>query len=184
MNLLERSLLAGLLILSLAGGALLYLESTRPEPLSAAAGPSRPDLGIDRPHWRIFDAQGNLGRELWATRLEKWPDAAARLTLPRLELADRRAQRWQALARTGWLDDGRHLLLEEDVRLRRQPPADPLQLRTERLRFDETAGRLETDQPVVLTAGNWHFTATGLRAELDRPQLHLQLLENVRGVHD
>ncbi len=179
---LQRAGLLALLALSLAGAALLYLSRGD---AGAARSAERPDLAIDQPHWRIFNQQGRLTRELRATRLEKWPDdSSARLLAPRLQLSDRRAQRWLALARVGWLDQNRQLRLEQDVRLQRQPPAAALLLRTERLRLDETAAVVDTDQPVVLTAGNWHFTAIGLRAELDQPQLQLQLLENVRGTHD
>lgn len=144
----------------------------------------QPELSIDRPLWQDFDTDGRLARELAALSLEKWPgENRARLTEPQLQLVDGQQQRWWVQARLGWLDeDEQRLQLEQQVRLQREPQTGGLVVTTETLRIDERDGLIETDQAVVLTSGNWHFTATGLRAALGRQQL--QLLGNVRGIHD
>lgn len=181
---LQRGLLVALL-LSTLGTLWLYLFTLRQE--SAGAQASRqPELYIEQPHWRVFAADGRLTRELRAARLEKWAaESRARLIEPRLLLKDGRQARWRAQARSGWIDERRRQLrLEQQVDLQRQAPAAELAVSTDALQFNQTQGLIETDRPVVLTAGNWHFSATGLRAELDRPQLHLQLLGNVRGIHE
>jgi LPS export ABC transporter protein LptC len=174
----------GLLLAMLLGGLVTLWLNLYTLHAADTSRHTAPELYIDRPHWQIFDARGRLERELRAARLEKSPaDARARLTEPRLELVERDRQRWQADARAGWIDEDRHQLnLEQQVRLQRAAPSGGLTLATETLRIAEGGGLIETDRPVVLTSGNWHFTATGLRAELGRQQL--QLLENVRGIHD
>jgi LPS export ABC transporter protein LptC len=174
----------GLLLAMLLGGLATLWLNLFTRQADETSRHTAPELYVDRPHWQIFDAEGRLERELRADRLEKWPaDTRARLIEPRLELVDRDRQRWQAGARLGWIDEDRHQLgLQQQVRLQRGAPSGGLTLATETLRIDESGGLIETDRPVVLTSGNWHFTATGLRAELGRQQL--QLLENVRGIHD
>jgi LPS export ABC transporter protein LptC len=74
------------------------------------------------------------------------------------------------------------MVLEAAVNLQREAGDSGLVLHTEKLRIDDKGDVIETDRPVVLVSGNWHFSATGLHAELGRQQL--QLLGNVRGIHD
>lgn len=151
---------------------------------TAAPRAAGPELYIEQPQWRSFDRNGGLVRELAAGRLEKWPgDDLARLSEPRLQLVDSRRQHWKAGARVGWLDeDSRRLRLEQQVRLEREPQDSGLVVTTQTLQIGDQDGLIETDSAVVLESGNWHFTATGMRAELGRQQL--QLLGNVRGIHD
>jgi LPS export ABC transporter protein LptC len=141
-----------------------------------------PDLYIDQPVWRNFDSHGLLQRELRAVRLEKWPaDSLARLDQPQLLLVDAQRQRWRAQADLGRLDEDRHRLhLEQQVRLWREAQDGDLVISTETLQINEQNGLIETDRAVVLEAGSWHFTATGLRAEPGR----LHLLGDVRGIHE
>jgi LPS export ABC transporter protein LptC len=150
----------------------------------SAPGDGQPELYMEQPQWRSFDRNGLLVRELAAARLEKWPgDSQARLNEPRLQLVDSRQQHWHVEARLGWLDEDRQQLrLERQVRLEREPRRGGLVVTTQALQIGERDGLIETDQAVVLDSGNWHFTATGMRAELGRQQL--QLLGNVRGTHD
>lgn len=179
MNALARH---GLLAAALAGGLIaLWLHlSTLLSGDKPQTPTRRPDLYIDRPEWRSFGEQGDLQRRLSAAKLEKWPsERRTRLLEPHLELVDAGREPWQADARRGWLDDERRqLTLQQQVRLQR----GSLVVTTEALQIGERGGLIETDRPVVLESGNWHFTAIGLRAELGRQQL--QLLENVRGIHE
>lgn len=176
----RRSVPAALLLATLAALwlHLHHLDAADERRESAAL----PDLYIDQPLWRDFNSHGLPQRELSATRLEKWPaDSQARLDEPRLLLVDARQQRWSAEARLGWLDEDRHRLrLEQQVRLRREAQDGGLVISTETLQIDEQDGLIESDRAVVLESGNWHFTATGLRAGSGR----LQLLGNVRGIHE
>jgi lipopolysaccharide export system protein LptC len=179
---LQRGILLTALLASLAAAGLHLMA------LQTAGTPGHqahaPDLYIEQPRWRLFDKNGRLNREMRAGRLEQWPgEARARLTEPRLQLTDRQQQIWQATAQHGWIpEDQRSVMLDKQVRLQREPATSGLVVTTERLRIADKGDFIETDQPVVLTSGNWHFSATGLRAELGRQQL--ELLGNVRGIHD
>ncbi len=143
-----------------------------------------PDVTIEQPFWQLFDENGAVRHEVHATRLEKWPgEPQVRLIEPRLQLTDTRRQRWRATARRGWIpEDQQRIVLEQQVRLQREPAQAGPVITTEQLRIERQGDVIETDQPVVLASGNWHFKASGLRAELSQAQL--QLLGNVRGIHD
>jgi len=143
-----------------------------------------PEFYVEQPRWQVFDEHGLPKRELQARRLEQWPDEdRARLFEPRLQLTDVQQQHWRASAQRGWIAaDQRHMVLEAAVKLQREAGDGDLVLHTEKLRIDDKGDVIETDQPVVLVSGNWHFSATGLHAELGRQQL--QLLGKVRGIHD
>ena len=164
------------------GSLWLYLYAGRALPI---AGDSRsPELYIEQPHWQQFDTSGQLRRQLQARRLEQWPDESrARLIQPDLQITDRKQQHWLVSARRGWITANQAtLVLEGGVWLRREQENQGPVVHTEKLRIDDQGDVIETDQPVLLVSANWHFSASGLHAELGRQQL--QLLGNVRGTHD
>jgi LPS export ABC transporter protein LptC len=168
-----------------AGLAAVWLQlSTREAAHAENTRSELPDVAIELPVWQLFDENGTIQHEVRAARLEHWPgESQARLIEPRLQVTDIRQQRWQASARSGWIpEDQQHIVLEQHVTLRRETAERGLVVTTEHLRLMRQGDVIETDQPVVLASGNWHFTASGLRAELGRH--HLQLLGNVRGIHD
>ena len=178
----QRGFLLAALAASLA--ALWLALATRQAADSEGHRAELPDVTIEQPFWQLFDENGAGRHEVHATRLEQWPgEPQARLTEPRLQLTDKRQQRWQAAARRGWIpEDPQSIVLEQQVTLQREPAQEGPVITTQHLRIAREGDLLETDQPVVLTSGNWHFSASGLRAELGRAQL--QLLGNVRGIHD
>lgn len=143
-----------------------------------------PDFYVEQPHWREFDREGRLSRELHAARVEQWPhEHRARLIEPRLRVSDARQQHWQASAQLGWVPpDRRQLVLEGGVRLSREPENTGPVVTTEQLRIGTRDNVIQTERPVVMVSGKWHFTAAGLQADLGRQQLQLQ--GNVRGIHD
>jgi len=177
----QRWTVAAIVAASLAG-AWLYLYAGRP--FYEDAESRFPDVYIEQPRWQLFDATGHPGRQLRARRLEQWPgEPGARLLDPDLEITDRRQQRWLASASRGRIAaDRTSLLLEGDVRLRRGNGKQGPVVQTQKLRIDGKGDVIETDQPVLLLSANWHFTASGLYAELGSQRL--QLLGNVRGTHD
>ncbi|GMQ89626.1 MAG: hypothetical protein BMS9Abin09_1133 [Gammaproteobacteria bacterium] len=144
----------------------------------------QPDLYINQPHWTLFDQQGQISKQLHASRLEQWPEEdGARLTAPLLDISDRKQRQWQATARHGRINpDDQSILLEQEVVLQREPDKHGLVIRTSQLRFSQNGDAVETKDEVVLVAGSWHFTATGLRTSLG--QQRLELLNNVRGRHE
>ncbi|MFQ5642134.1 MAG: LPS export ABC transporter periplasmic protein LptC [Thiogranum sp.] len=144
----------------------------------------QPDLTISQPQLSIFDRQGRIHQQMHADRLEQWPDeSGARLAEPRLTISDRMQRRWRATARLGRMNpDDESLLLEGDVVLKREPDSHGLVIKTTKLHIAQSGNRIETDDAVVLTSGNWHFTAMGLRTRLD--QQRLELLNKVRGRHE
>lgn len=179
---LQRWVLLAALAASLAALWLqLYSRQAADAKMDRAA---LPDVTIEQPVWQLFDEHGAVRHEVRAERIEQWPgETHARLIEPRLQLTDNRQQHWQASARSGRVpQDQQRIVLDQQVKLQREPGQGGLVVTTEHLRVGRQADVIETDQPVVLASGNWHFTASGLRAELGRQQL--QLLGNVRGIHD
>jgi lipopolysaccharide export system protein LptC len=166
-----------------AGGLGLVLRAadsgndTRP-----AAG--LPDLYVESLYWESHGPGGRTVRRLRAQRLEQWPDEdTARLIEPRLEIRGDRDRRWLARAERGRLSaDGRSLRLEQEVSLRPHPDSGGLRVTAERLHITADGDFVETDAPVVLESGNWHFSAGGLRVDLSRRRV--ELLDRVEGIHD
>jgi LPS export ABC transporter protein LptC len=144
----------------------------------------QPDLYIDQPHWNLFDQQGQIRKQLHASRLEQWPDEnGARLTEPQLDISDRKQRQWQATARRGRINpDDQSILLEQEVVLKQEPDNRELVIKTGKLRITQSGDAIETDDAVVLVAGSWHFTAIGLRTSLG--QQRMELLKKVRGRHE
>jgi len=152
--------------------------------LSQQTDLKRPDIYIDQADWHLFDPQGQLAKQLWATRVEQWPnEEGARLIQPRLHIRDQQRRSWQIQAEKGWIhaDEG-PFLLEQAVVLHQEGTANGLSARTERLEISRTGDLLQTDNAVVLDSGNWHFTGVGLRADLGRQRI--ELLNRVQGIHD
>lgn len=174
-----------LVVASLASLAIIWLHFYTNRSFSVERGPATsPDFFIASPMWQQFNSQGETSRQLHADRLEQWPgESDARLQEPRLTLVDSRQQHWHASARSGRISETRAaLLLEQQVKLTREPENGGLVLNTELLRITDRGDLAETDQPVVLEYGSWHVSAKGFRAELGRQQL--ELLGNVRGIHE
>jgi len=172
-----------LAVFATAASFWLQLQASRGGPAQAAAA-ARPDLYIEQPRWAQFDAWGRLVRQLQASRAEQWPgEQDARLIRPQLEIRDRHQRHWQMQAARGRLSaDGEPLLLEQQVLLRPVAENDGPLLTTERLSIARGGDLVETDAPVVLDSGNWHFSAGGLRAEFGRERI--ELLNGVRGIHE
>ena len=170
----------------LAGVAALWLmpHSSQRENAPVSAAPQLPELYIDRPRWTLFDQQGRPSRQLQARRLEQWAgEEAARLTQPRLNINDRQQRHWLIDAKTGWIyPDERPFLLEQEVTVQQEPANNGLLLQTAQLRIDHNTDTIDTEAPVVLRTGSWHFTSMGMRANLGRQQL--ELLTQVRGIHE
>jgi lipopolysaccharide export system protein LptC len=161
----------------------LYLHTRLSDPATTDQ-PAAPDMYIDHPVWQQFDVQGRLSRQLRAERMEHWPgEDASRLVEPRLRLGRDSEARWTASARRGQLQDQPALLvLEQQVVLAREPATAGPVINTSWLRISGPDHLIETDRAVVLNSGSWHVTATGLHAAAGSRRL--ELLENVRGIHD
>lgn len=143
-----------------------------------------PDLYIEQPCWELFDASGNPSRRLRAQRLEQSTgERHARLVAPRMEITDARKRHWRLRSERGRLSaDGGSLHLQRRVSLYPAAASDGPHLNTERLSIATRENRLETDAPVVLKSGAWHFRAGGLRVDLDGR--HIEMLNRVEGLHD
>jgi len=161
----------------------LYMHTGQRDSMPYAAA-QQADLTIRQPHWTLFDQHGDISTQLHAQRLEHWAgEQAARLIQPRLSIRDRQQRLWRVHARSGRIYPANQpLLLEQEVIMRQEPENDGLLLQTTRLRIDRNGDSVETDEAVVLQAGSWHFTATGMRANLSRQRL--ELLAQVRGIHE
>jgi LPS export ABC transporter protein LptC len=161
----------------------LYVHTSQRDGMPYPASPQA-DLYINQPRWTLFDRQGHLSRRLHAQRLEQWAgEEAARLIQPQLTINDRQQRRWRVHAKTGWIyPDNRPFLLEQEVVLQQEPESSGLLLETAHLRIDRSGDSVETDAAVVLRKGSWHFTSTGMRANLG--QQRLELLAQARGIHE
>jgi LPS export ABC transporter protein LptC len=170
---------------SAAAAASLWLHlHTREQGKPSNPASPQAELYIKQPRWTVFDQEGHLSRQLQARGLEQWADEeAARLLEPQLYFRDRQQRQWRVQARTGRAyPDNRPLLMQEGVVMRQEPENSGLVLKTAYLRIHPRGEAVETEAAVVLRSGNWHFTAEGLRANLD--QRRLELLAQVRGVHE
>ena len=161
----------------------LYIHTGQRDSVPYAAA-QKADLTIRQPRWTLFDGQGDIATQLHAQRLQRWAgEQAARLIQPRLSIWDQQQRLWRVHARSGRIYPANQpLLLEQEVIMRQEPETDGLLLQTTRLRIDRNGDSVETDEAVVLPAGSWHFTATGMRANLGRQRL--ELLAQVRGIHE
>jgi LPS export ABC transporter protein LptC len=173
----------GLAAVAAAASLWLQLHASHNGPAHPATA-ALPDLYIEQPHWDRFDPEGRIATQLQASRAEQWPgEQHTRLVEPQLEIRDLHQRHWQLQAGRGRLSaDGGPLLLEQQVVLRRETGSDGPVLTTERLNIAADGDLVETDAPVVLRSGNWHFSAGGLRAELDRESI--ELFNQVRGIHE
>ena len=161
----------------------LYMHTGQRDSMPYAAA-QQADLTIRQPSWTLFDRQGKVFRQLHAQRLEQWAgEEAARLIQPQLSFKDRQQRHWRVHARSGRIyPDNRPFLLEQEVVMHQEPENSGLVLTTTRLRIEHKGDSVETDAPVVLRAGNWRFTSTGMRANLAQQQL--ELLAQVRGIYE
>lgn len=161
----------------------LFLQTSQRDSLPAPAS-QLPEMYINQPRWTLFDAQGRPSRQLHARRLEQWAgEGAARLIQPRLTINDRQQRHWRIQAKSGWIyPQERPVLLEQEVVMQQAPENSGLILETTQLRIDPGKDTVETDAAVVLRTGSWHFTSTGMRADLGQQQL--ELLTQVRGIHE
>jgi LPS export ABC transporter protein LptC len=167
---------------AVAASAWLYLDARGAH--DTAAGAARaPQLLIDQPRWKLYDASGRVDRRLSAQRLEQWEGKdGAQLVEPRLVLHDARQRDWQLRAASGVIyADRRPIMLHRDVELTQLSPGG-LTARTRHLQLGRNGQRMKTDSAVELESGNWRFTADGMRANLGEQRL--QLLGNVRGMHE
>lgn len=168
------------LAVAVAGTFWLYLDNSDRDMLQTGAS-HLPDLYIDQPHWTLFDPQGRADKHMRAKRLEKWSDeAGARLIEPHLQINDQQQRQWLARARQGRLyPDKASIVLEKQVVLRREPEDSGLVIKTAQLRIADKGDTVETEAPVELQAGSWHFSSTGLHSSLGRQRL--ELLGQVQG---
>lgn len=150
----------------------------------APGSAARPDSYIEQPRWQQFDDQGRRVRQLQARRAEQWSgEPHARLIEPRLTLRDGQQRHWHLQAAHGRLStEGGPLSLQQQVVLRPLRDGRGPVLTTERLDIGREGDLVETDAPVVLQSGNWHFSAGGLRAALGGDRI--ELFNRVRGTHE
>ncbi len=183
MNLSRKGTLA-LALTATAASFWLHLYASRGGSAQMQAD-ALPDLYIEQPQWDLFDEQGRPVRQLRAERLEQWAgEPHARLIQPRLNIRDHHQRHWELRAGRGRMSaDGQPLSLEQQVVLEPGGDArDGTTVSTERLKIAGNGALVETDAPVVLQSGNWHFSAGGLRADLG--QQRVELLNRVRGTHE
>jgi LPS export ABC transporter protein LptC len=166
-----------------AGTLWFSLHSSRIQ-LTAPGHAQLPELYAEEPGWYLFNRYGQLEKHVQARRLEQWPgQEAAYLIEPRIQLRDQQQGQWHTQARQGWFyPDHRPIVLEKQVVLTRQAGGSGLVMKSAQLRIADSGDRVETDKPVVLQTGSWHFTSDGLRADLGAQRL--ELLERVRGTHE
>jgi LPS export ABC transporter protein LptC len=174
--------LAAVLMLT-AGSSWLYVHTSQMRTPHAEYR-KQPSLSIAEPEWTFFDRHGRLEKKLSARGMEQWPDEeSAYLTRPMVEISDQRQQLWQARALHGRIySDDRRLILDQKVVVRREPAAAGPVVTTDQLWISGEGDLIETDAPVVLRTGSWHFNSEGLRANLGRQ--HIELLGQVRGIHE
>ena len=179
-----------LLLIVLALGALLAhgLLDELNAPPDAKPKPSadRPDYTMTGLHTRRFDAQGRMIRDLRAERLDHYADARGSLMQqPRLETRTALGKPWRIAAEEGQAPPEQdRVLLRRNVRISREASLnnEALELRTEALHVLPEQNYAETEAPAELRGEGMVTTGTGLKAWLDKEQLHL--LSDVRGQYE
>ena len=165
---------------AVAGTFWLYIH-TSGQARTPSGASQLPELYIVQPDWTLFDPNGQADKRMRAERLEQWHhEEGARLFEPRMQISDQQRRRWHARARQGRIyPDKASIVLEKQVVLHREPETGGLVVTTSRLHIAHQGDSVETDAPVELQAGSWHFTSKGLRSSLGGQRL--ELLGQVNG---
>ncbi len=131
-----------------------------------------------------FDEQGRFSYEFQARRIEHFVSGDYTLVdAPTMMLYPEDGVPWMVQARQGRAEAGNDSFeLWENVRVNRDTPDDPLQMKTEKLTLQPARNLATTEEDIVITNPRGRVDATGLKAYIDKNRL--ELLSNVRMYHD
>jgi lipopolysaccharide export system protein LptC len=154
-------------------------QRQNPDPQADAGTDTRP-LGYYARGTRILvtDEQGRVTARVRAERLDELADEGLlRLEGVAVEYVPPDETAWAISATTASAPkDGSLLELAGDVEIRNLPTDGAAQqtILTQALRFWPDTSNVESDQPIELRVGDWHFRAVGLRTDLKGDTLELE----------
>ncbi len=184
-RLLDRRMLAVLLVLLLLAGLTQWLLSLNEISASAVRDSHNPDYTMENFTITTMDAAGKPEQRLQSVRMAHYPDDdSTEFARPHITIFRDNKAPWEIYGERGWMSADRELiLLRGDVLIEnpQAPPQSRLRLVTRDLRVltgEETA---VTEQPVTITGQTSLTHGTGMRAYFKDGRL--QLLSKVRGTY-
>ncbi|WP_298440924.1 LPS export ABC transporter periplasmic protein LptC [uncultured Ferrimonas sp.] len=173
---MKRELLAGLLLLAMAGG--LYLRNLAIEtPTTVTTSELVPDFVARAMKTRSYDANGRLNAEIAAdTMLHYQQQQLTEFEQPvYLVYPDDGSTVWKVQANAGQLRDNRYLSLSHNVVVEAIEPNKPINtIHTEQLELDLTTMVMTTDKALQAFGDSFEMSAIGLYADLHLNQITLK----------
>ncbi len=180
---MRRELLAGLLLLAMAGG--LYWHNLLMAPQSPTLATQEPDFVARAMTTRAYNEHGRLNAEIAADRMLHYqPLQLTEFTKPvYLVYPEGTDTTWKVTANFGVLEQNRYLHLRDQVQLEALEHNEPInRIRTQALKLDLETMIVSTDEALEAQGENLSLTATGLIADL---KLNLvSLLHKVSATYD
>ncbi|QIZ77889.1 LPS export ABC transporter periplasmic protein LptC [Ferrimonas lipolytica] len=181
---MKRELLAGLLLLAMAGG--LYLRNISIEPpVVDSLSESEPDYVAREMKTRSYDANGRLNAEIAAdTMFHYQQKQLTEFENPvYLVYPEDGNTVWKVKAKVGELRDNRFLTLEHSVIVEAIEPYKPIRtIHTEQLNLDLSTMEMETDRQLQAFGEQFQMTGLGLWADLK--QNHIILKQKVSATYE
>ena len=132
------------------------------------------------------DDQGRVAYRIMADNLQELPDQQLlKLEGVRIEYVPAEADHWLISAAGGTAPkDNSELTLNGQVTLRSEPRSGgkPLLIASETLRFFPESSSAESDTPVSIRVGDWHFEAGGFRTHLKGDVVQLESKVHAKSV--
>lgn len=132
------------------------------------------------------DEQGRVAYRILADNLEEFPEQQLlKLEGVRIEYLPAEGDHWLISAAGGTAPkDNSELTLNGQVTLRSEPRSGgkPLVIASETLRFFPESSSAESDTPVSISVGDWHFQAGRLRTHLKGDIVELESKVHAKSV--
>lgn len=172
--------LAPLILVALAGLAIVGLREDRAPVATAESSIAEPRYVLRGAQWRSFDAQGALRFEGRASSIDYFDDESAQMRDFDVRVLGQGGTPWTAAAPEAFAPPGSR----DRMQLRggveghgRWPDGEALTFRTPELWVDSQAETLQTDAPVEVESPSRRGSAVGLA--VSGPDQRMALLKNV-----
>lgn len=172
--------LAPLLVVLLAGLAVIGLRGTGEVPVGTADSAAQPRYVLRGAQWRSFDSAGALRFEGSAESIDYFDDESARMRQFEITALGAGGAPWHAAAPQGYAPPGsrdRVQLTGGVTGEGRWPDGETLSFKTPELWVDSATNTLETAAAVDLHSASRSGSANGLK--VSGPRQRLSLLRNV-----
>ncbi|WP_051201886.1 LPS export ABC transporter periplasmic protein LptC [Ferrimonas senticii] len=173
---MKRELLAGLILLAMAGGLYWHNLSHQPEQVRPL-GEHEPDFVARAMKTRSYDLNGRLNAEVAADTMRHYQqkqytefERPVYLVYPEDSPAI-----WKVVADNGALQDNRYLSLANNVVITLIEPDKPINtIKTEQLTLDLDTMVMTNEVALQAEGIDFTMTAVGLHADLNQNHIHLK----------